>query len=273
MYKLIALDMDGTLLNSDKKISKITQQSLELAQNSGKICVLATGRCLSELTPYKKELVNIQYGICESGSLIYDFYNDKIISKRGIISPEITSKIIDAVSNEDVMIQVMRDGISKVNEHQIPLMKKYQMGQYESLYKETSEKVKDIIKVIKDEKIGFEKINIYHTSANSREKTFKQLSKLPVQLAFAQETSLEISPKNISKATGLKELCSFLNLQLKETIAVGDADNDLPILSIVGLSVAVGNANDTVKQKCDLIVSDNDHNGCSEVIYSYLLKL
>lgn len=272
MYKLIALDMDGTLLNSDKQISEVTQQSLALAKNSGKICVLATGRCLSELIPYKKELANVQYGICESGSLIYDFRNNTIISKKGIIPTDIALKIIDAVKDEDVMIQVMCDGISRVNEHQIPLMKKYHMGQYESLYKETSEKVKDVIKFMKNEKNGFEKINLYHTSANAREKTFKQISNLPLQLAFAQETSLEISPKNISKATGLKELCTFLNLQLKETIAVGDADNDLPILAVAGLSVAVGNANDDVKSKCDLIVSDNDHNGCSEVIQSYLLK-
>lgn len=272
MYKLIALDMDGTLLTSNKQISEITQQALALARKSGKICALATGRCLSELKPYKRELTNVQYGICESGSLIYDFYNKKIISKSGIISSDIALKIIDAVSDEDVMIQVMCDGISKVNEHQIPLMKNYQMGQYESLYRETSEKVKDIIEYIKNEKSGFEKINIYHTSAQSREKTFKKLSELPLQIAFAQDTSLEISPKNISKATGLKELCSFLNVQLKETIAVGDADNDLPILDVAGLAVAVGNANNAVKNKCELVVSDNDHNGCSEVILSYLLN-
>ncbi|KAK8888596.1 hypothetical protein M9Y10_033327 [Tritrichomonas musculus] len=272
MYKLIALDMDGTLLNSHKEISIVTQESLALAQKSGKICALATGRCLSELIPYKKELTNVQYGICESGSLIYDFFNKKIIGRKGTISHDIALKIAKAVSDEDVMIQIMCDGISYVNEHQIPLMKNYRMGQYESLYRETSEKVNNIIETIINEKRGIEKINIYHTSKDIRDKTFKKLSDLPLQFAFAEESSLEISPLNISKATGLEELCSYLNLPIQCTIAVGDGNNDLPILGVAGLSIAVGNANDNVKKVCDVIVSDNDHDGCHEAILSYLLK-
>ena len=70
----------------------------------------------------------------------------------------------------------------------------------------------------------------------------------------------------------MEELCSYLNLPIQCTIAVGDGNNDLPILGVAGLSIAVGNANDNVKKVCDVIVSDNDHDGCHEAILSYLLK-
>ena len=91
-------------------------------------------------------------------------------------------------------------------------------------------------------------------------------------LANAEQASLEISAVGVTKGTGLKKLCEHLGISLEETIAVGDADNDIDVLKTAGLSVAMGNANDTVKSICDVVVSDCDHDGCAEVIEKYLLN-
>ena len=66
-------------------------------------------------------------------------------------------------------------------------------------------------------------------------------------------------------------MCEFLDIPMEQTIAVGDADNDIDILTAAGLSIAMGNANETVKSICDVVVGDCDHDGCAEAIRRYLL--
>ena len=95
-------------------------------------------------------------------------------------------------------------------------------------------------------------------------------SNIDIVLANAESTSLEVSPKGVSKALGLKTLCEHLNITLDEVIVVGDADNDIEALKVAGLSVAMGNAKQHIKDMCDVIVSDNDHDGCVDVIERYL---
>lgn len=83
-YELIALDMDGTLLNSQKKISKQTITAIKKATALNKYVVLSTGRGLAELKDYENEICDIQYGVLESGALVYDLKNRKIIHQEYI---------------------------------------------------------------------------------------------------------------------------------------------------------------------------------------------
>lgn len=88
----------------------------------------------------------------------------------------------------------------------------------------------------------------------------------------AGDTSLEISPLGVTKGYGLKKLCKHLNIEVEQSIVVGDADNDLDVLKTAGLAVAMGNANANVKKIADVEVMDNDHDGVAEAIYKYLLE-
>ena len=92
-------------------------------------------------------------------------------------------------------------------------------------------------------------------------------------MANAEESSVEVNAKGIHKGIGLEKLCEYLNIPLSQTIVVGDADDDIEVLKKAGLAVAMGNANEKIKQLSDVIVSDNDHDGCVEVIEKYLIKL
>lgn len=269
-YQLIAIDMDGTLLNSQKQISEVTNQSLIRANEKGKICVIATGRSISELIPYQKEITNFKYGICESGALVYNFETKQVLSKI-TISPDISLKILEAVSNEDVMIQTMSDGIARVNESQIPIMEKYNMGVYKSLYDKTATKVDDITEYIKNDRDGFEKINIYFCNSETRQKVYEKISNLPISIAFAEISNLELSSLNVSKGNALEFICNHLKIPITDTIAIGDAPNDTLILKKAGLSIAMGNAFPEIKKLCSIIVADNDHDGCAEAINKYLL--
>ncbi|GAA0118044.1 hypothetical protein UT300017_03080 [Clostridium sp. CTA-17] len=103
-----------------------------------------------------------------------------------------------------------------------------------------------------------EKLNIYHTSPDSRNNT-KQIileSGLEVEMANSEKNSLEISAKGIDKGIGLEQLCEFLDIPLSKTIVVGDADNDKGAMKKAGLSIAMANTNDDIKNLADVIVSD-----------------
>ena len=80
-YELIALDMDGTLLNSRKEITPVTLEALKRAVRAGKSIALSTGRCRPELTAYTSQVPGIHYLICTSGALVYDIWEQKEISR------------------------------------------------------------------------------------------------------------------------------------------------------------------------------------------------
>lgn len=267
-YKLITLDMDGTLLNSQKKISKPTVLAIKKALEANKYVVLSTGRAVAELNDYENELSSIQYGILESGALIYDLKNKKIIHQEHIPSKMI-ERILETASQDDIMICIITNGTSIVSKKNLNEMEKYHMGIYQPMYQRVTTVVDDIYSCAKNYPI--EKINLYHQNEKAREKSYQLLKELPLTFAFAETTSLEISPLNVTKASGLIKLCDYLNIKTDETIAVGDAYNDYDVLKTAGLAIAMQNANKDIKEICDVVVSDNDHDGCKEAIENYLI--
>ena len=93
-----------------------------------------------------------------------------------------------------------------------------------------------------------------------------------MSLTFGEETSLEITAKNVDKGKGLSELAKYLGINMSQTIGIGDADNDISFLKVVGLPIAMGNANNKVKELCKVITDDNDHDGISKSIYKYCIE-
>ena len=269
-YKLIALDMDGTLLNSQKEISKQTLEMIQKAYDSGKEVIFSTGRCVAELNSYIEQIPELRYINCVSGALVYDLKERRKIYSNAI-SIEKVNKILEAAQKEDVMIHLLtKDSI--VQQSHYEQLNYYGMGVYKPLFEKVADKVPDILAYYKEKAMPIEKLNLYHRSPDGRERTRERLSKLGLMLADAEKTSLEVSEMGVTKGTGLTKLCEHLGISLEETIVVGDADNDVDALKIAGLSVAMGNANDEVKKICDVTVSDCDHNGCAEAIERFLLN-
>ena len=270
MYSLIAMDMDGTLLRSDKSVSPAVLAAIHDAVCAGKAVALGTGRPLSELVPYREILKDIRYAVLESGSLVYDLQEERVLLSH-CLDPACIPAVLEAISREDVMPQAMSGGRSYVNGGDISRMAHYQMGVYQGLYEEAAERVPDVRAFLREHAAGIEKINLCHTSPESRERTAARLAAVPAQKTYAEQSSLEISPRRITKGQGLIELCGILGIPVEQSIAVGDADNDIPMLRAAGLGIAVGNANEHVLAAADVIVSDNDHDGCAEAIRRYLL--
>lgn len=269
-YDLIGFDMDGTILNSDKIISEVTLEAVNRAVAAGKQVILSTGRCISELREYDDILTNVRYYVCESGALIYDTHEKKIIHTENLEQNQV-NQIFDLIAGEDVMVYVMSKGIAYAASEDIENAEHFHMGIYREMMERVVDKVDNVAEFYHSKDILVEKMNLYGASVEIREKIYAKLKDLPLEKAYAEETSVEISPLGVSKASGLIWLCEHLQIPLERTIIVGDADNDAEALKVAGLSVAMGNAKAHIKELCDVVVADNDHDGCAEAVYEYLL--
>ena len=141
-YKLLSLDMDGTALNSQKRISPVTAAAIKKLIESGVHVVFGTGRGLPELTDYKDVMRGMHYGILVSGAVIYDFFENRPIS----ITPlkgEDSLKILQAAENERAMVQIMTVNQSVVKGEDIANMADFNMSIYREMYERVCTRVED----------------------------------------------------------------------------------------------------------------------------------
>ena len=269
-YRLLSLDMDGTLLNSAKQIPAETTTAIKQLMQQDIEVVVGTGRGLAELADYRDAFKGMHYGLLVSGGLIYDFHKEQPLTMH-TLSLEQCQKLLASAAEEDAMVHILTVNSSVAREQDILHMDDFSMRVYQDMYERICDKQEDLPRYIQEHAGEILKINLYHRSTASRERSRKRLAGLGMNLVLSEITGLEASPAGITKASGLKELCRLLNIPLAATVAVGDAPNDFEILQIAGLAAAMGNATDSIKEICDVVVSDNDHNGVLEVINRYFL--
>ena len=268
-YKLIALDMDGTLLDSQKRIGDRTLRAIDRALDEGKQVAISTGRCLAEMRGYHDDLLHVRYFVCASGAIVYDMAKGVRLHEQ-LMAADVATRCMEIAAIEGAMIHIMSDE-SIVQRDQKSVMEEFGMAPYRKLYDTVATQVDDIVSFFASSPFAVAKLNLYHRSKQSRLRTRERLAAVDVELADSESTSLECSAHGVTKASGVEALCCILGIGMKDVVAVGDGDNDLALLKAAGLSVAMGNAGERVKSKCDAIVADNDSDGCAQAIERFLL--
>lgn len=267
-YKLLALDMDGTLLNSQKKILPRTLTAIKELSKRGIYVVTSTGRNLAELVDFREELQPMHFGILISGGMVFDFKNDEPIKVHGLDEKTIL-QLIDFGLEERAMIHLHTVRRSVAAENDIQNMDDFGMGIYRDMFNRICLRCDDFKKFVHEHPGEVIKVNLYHRNENSRDRNLARMEPLNLSISFAEAFNLEASPANISKGSGLVELCDFLGIDISETVAIGDAYNDREILQTAGLGIAMGNADDEIKKLADFITLDNDSDGVAAAIEKF----
>ncbi len=268
-FRLIAFDMDGTLLDSKKCISGKVLEAMDRAAGEGRLIALSTGRSLAELVDYLPVLKQVRYLSCVSGGYVYDCFEKRFICKS-VMSDDIIHRLFEVSKLEDTMIQMQTEG-TILNRHKVEIMEHFQIAVYKEMFKKVGTLVDDEFDYYDREHPGVVKLNIYHTDSEARERTKARLSDLDTEQVYSEVTSLEFTNRGVSKGSGLVNLCRNIGLDPAQAICVGDGENDIPALKAAGLGIAMGNASEKVKSSAGAVVSDNDHDGCAEAILKYLL--
>ena len=264
-YKLLALDMDGTVLNSEKKITARTAAAIENLLKKNIQVVVSTGRGYAEISDYREVFKLMHYGILISGGLLYDFFKDELIKVHGLDEKTIL-QLIDFGLEERAMIHLLTTKKSITREKDIQNMAAFNMSIYQDMFNRVCIRCDDFKKYVSENPGEVIKVNLYNRNQAARDRAFERIKPMNLSISFAEAFNLEVSPANITKASGLVELCEFLKIDLSETVAIGDADNDKEILQAAGLAVAMGNASDEIKKLADFVTADNDNDGVAAAI-------
>ncbi len=264
-YQLIALDLDGTLLNSRKEIPPEAAEAVRAVCAAGKTVVFDTGRAVPELDEQVAALPEVRYAVFASGAGLYDIREKKTFGLRAIPGV-LVRRILDAARTKDLMPQFVLPEADVIQASHMENLEYYHMGVYRPMYEKAMTLVPDIYAFADSCREPFLKINLYHADPQERVRTRAQLETPDLELVYSEVSSLECSAKGVNKGSGLERLCGLLGVPMAECIAVGDADNDIEMLRAAGLGAAMGNAAAHVKTAADRIVSDLDHGGCAEAI-------
>ncbi len=264
-YRLIALDIDGTLLNSRKEIEPDNLKAVRRAAEAGVAVVFCTGRAVSELEEFYTLLPQIRYAVFCSGGGLYDMQKREAFSLRGI-PREQAEEIMAAARPKDLMPQLVLADKDVIQASHIANLEHYHMGIYRPLYEKAMTLTPDIFAYFHGCRDDILKINLYHADPAERIRTRAQLEHLEIERVYSEVSSLECSALGVNKGTGLLRLCEALGIDRDASAAVGDAENDIPMLQMAGLGVAMGNGTENVKSAADRVVSDMDHGGCAEAI-------
>ena len=263
--RLVALDMDGTLLMPDKSVHPDTIRDINTAEDLQ--IVYCSGRSVPELAPYTKQLPVMRYAVCMSGAVVYDFQERESIYSAPIERKYIES-IIKTAQKFDGMLNFLTEEASIVSKAHIGHVADFGMQDYQEMFLEIATCVDSMEEELKKH-AGIPKVNIYFRTPADREAGYQQLKELPLTFAFAEKTSLEMNAEGVSKASGLAFLCDYLQIPMTSTMGIGDADNDRAMLQAVGLSVAMGNAGKEIREICDTVTEDNSHNGVGAAIKKF----
>ena len=258
-YKLIALDMDGTLLTSDKTIAPESLRDIGWAAGQGAQAVYCTGRGVPELREYFSQTPMMRYAVCNSGAVIYDCAEGRGIA-GSVIAPECVRPILETAAGLGAMIHFLTDGESIVSAADITHMADFNMGVYQPMFLAVARQVPDM-KAEAARQDGIAKINLYFPSPELRLRAFEALKELPLKLTFQEIASLEMTARGVDKGSGLRLLARRLGVDMQDTVGIGDSDNDLEMLDAVGCPIAMGNASAAVRARCAFVTDDNDHNG------------
>jgi len=274
MIKLIATDLDGTLLNEKGELSKKTCQALKAATASGIKTVIATGRPYCALPRQLICFPGIDYAITSNGSSIFRLKDGERIFARDLKGNTVRN-IIDVIDSLELTLELetVSEGICHCGRKYYADPVGYNnMGRSEEYVQSTRLPVDDMTEHLLENISSFEEIAILLPELSIRDKLIKRLFEIPdLYITGFSPWFIELAEGSVSKASALKELALRLGISREEIIAFGDAINDKELLEYAGLGVAMANADDELKAIADDVAAANYEDGVARYLERILL--
>lgn len=270
MIKLIAIDLDGTLLNHQKELVKENIEAVQAAAASGVTIVICTGRPKSGTKPYFEQLglSENEFLILNNGCSSYQSRDWQLIQSAQLSLFDVSKlhQLCQDYPGVDLTLTAEQD-FYVVSDH-VPELVQYDGDLVFTTVKATSiEALQAKNDLIFQAMYMGEKPLLDQFEAAVRKDLEKDYS-----VVRSQDYILEIMPKNVTKAWALKALAEHLKIDSEHIMAIGDAANDLEMISYAGLGIAMGNASQAVKNLADAVTADCDHAGVAQAIKTHVLR-
>lgn len=270
-YKLIALDMDGTMLNSRNEISKRNVQAIHKAIDKGVYVVLATGRMPASARYYAKTIGLDSPIISCNGAIIFNNTQELIFEKK--LQAQAIRQIIDLV--HEYKLNYRFCGIDTFYGQ----VYRGDMEEFYPNYREDFsqqgirvELLDDTIAYLEKNQIPIHKFEFVEEDEDKLQDFRKKLETVKgISMASSWHNNVEIVSAGVSKGQSLQYLCEEFGIKDSQIIAIGDNENDVSMFRLAGLAIAMENGDKIAKDQADIITATNDQDGVAKAIEKYIL--
>ncbi|MDP4083951.1 MAG: Cof-type HAD-IIB family hydrolase [Bacillota bacterium] len=273
IYRLLALNIDGTLLQSNGKIHKSTRDAIEYVGQKGILVTLVTSRSFASARKVARALKIKTPLVTHQGAYISSAYEKPIYVKR--INEIVTYDTVRFLEEFQCQIRLVNEQFSLSNKLKINnnLLAKTVFTSGDPVFY-SQQFVSSLSETLHDQPITPTKIEIYFEENSDLQDVKKALNKMFTEIEVIELDSLrlDIVPAGVSKLNSLLYLGSHLGISKNEMVVIGDSLDDIPMIKEVGLGVAMGNANVEVKKAADWITRSENEHGVAYMVKEHFRK-
>jgi len=269
--RLIAVDMDGTLLTTDQRITENTQKAIRRAKDKGIEFILGTGRSTSECQMFYPQL-DLNYSIFANGAYVENIKTGEELFRKAL-SLEDAKKIYDIYDQYETVMFIQADHWVHARENFPSYCMKfpeYREGQAPIDLPYIYER--DMRSFLENRIADIEKFHVSFMSHEAAAEAYDRLSVMPYKVVWCGPYVVEVTNPDADKGESLRLLAEKLGVRREEVMAMGDSDNDSSMVEYAGISIAMGNASECLKSKATYVVPSNNEEGVAYAIERYALS-
>ena len=272
--KIIALDLDGTLLNSNKELTSASSAALYRAAESGILIVPTTGRFYGGMPEEIRQLPFVKYAVTINGAQVADVSNGEVIYKAELSCSQ-SVRIMEFLDGYPVIYDCYQDNdawmTARLKER---IDETVSSHHYRKMLHELRKPVDELKKVLTERNRGVQKVQFFTNKPEVRALLMEELPKRFRDICVTSSTddNVEINQSCANKGQALLALAEYLGVKREEILAFGDGMNDISMLKTAGIGVAMANACDEAKTAADSITLSCDEDGVARGIEEICFK-
>lgn len=271
--RMIALDLDGTLLTREKELTERTRAVLEKAIRQGVTVLVATGRPFEGVPKELKTFPGMRYALTANGARILDVEKDELLYENPV-PLQIAGKVLDVYERYDTIQEIYYDGIGYANADKLEIAEEYFREPAMLRYVlETRRPVENIRVLLETMGRPVDKVQAIFRNLEEKAQAIKDLEEVEgISATGALHNNIEVNHIGVNKGSGILRLGEMLKIEREEIMVCGDGMNDVEMLREAGFAVAMANAHPDVKAVADYITETNDEEGVANAIERFVLE-
>lgn len=271
---VILLDLDGTLLNSEKQITQTNVRALRQASEEGTQIVPCTGRFYDGMPEAVRALDFVSYALCINGAQVVNAKTKETIAQT-LLSKDNALEVMRYLDTLPVIYDCfIGNGGFMSHKHKAEIDLFAPDEHYRKMLMDLRKGVEDVKEVVGTHPEGVSKIQFYVRDMTLRERLLAELAgRFPfAAISSSVVNNVEINDREATKGNALKKLADYLKVPVRQTMAFGDGLNDRTMIEAAGVGVAMGNAHPSIKEIADLIAPTCDEDGVGAVIMKHRIE-
>lgn len=270
--KIIALDLDGTLLNGCKRLTDRNRKALEDCIRRGIHIVPCTGRIAKGIPEEIRNIPGVRYAITVNGATIEDMETGQVLGSH-LLDKEIALEVMELARQYHVMYDAYLAGQGISEARFYDHLEEYGLSRgMMEMVRHTRKVVPDILDHVRQWDGQVDKVNMFFVDQEERAQVREILNRRSdVLVSSSLKSNLEINALGASKGAALMALADHLGIAHEDTMACGDGSNDLSMIRAAGLGVAMANAEEEVLAAADYVTESNEESGVAQAIEKWVL--